>query len=235
MTVDRFNSTTRSVAIGVAFTHFRRRTSSQVHRADRGPLQLNGPPPVTIGVALTHFRRPVRAALRPRYTALAVDGCNATTRDPARNYGCPAGGAEELWSSPAIRGAGAAWRKVGTLLQANRTVDGFGRRGEVQVTEYVARRTGCAARRPHESRRTTPAGSSRIFSPLRAGHGTEHEHERPRYVTPDFWPPGSMGTAPTPDTAVFFSSVYGPACVSARLAGRRCRPAGKYVFMIGTR
>ena len=76
---------------------------------------------------------------------------------------CPHGGAEQLWTSPALQGKGAKWvlAKVGQaqdgiFLQANRSV-------------HLGNRNG--------------NGTSNAVLP-----------QVTEFVTPDFWPPGSMST-----------------------------------------
>ena len=56
------------------------------------------------------------------YLLLATDACNATTRA----LPCKAGGRLALYSSPALRGPGAAWRYVGPMFTVNGSTDGLG-------------------------------------------------------------------------------------------------------------
>jgi hypothetical protein len=53
------------------------------------------------------------------YIGLAIDGChNNSGRLPADGYGCPKGGAEQLWSSPALFGPQAEWVRLHCLNDA---------------------------------------------------------------------------------------------------------------------
>ena len=77
------------------------------------------------------------------YTALAIDGCGSNAgRLPAEGFACPQGGAEQLWTSPALIGPQAKWELVtglgpsGIFLLANRTAVA-GSVGPAQRTEFV--------------------------------------------------------------------------------------------------
>ncbi len=51
------------------------------------------------------------------YVTISTDGCNATTKtDP-----CAAGGQLDLWTSPALRGARARWRHLGSMFTSSHT------------------------------------------------------------------------------------------------------------------
>eukprot|EP00756_Hemistasia_phaeocysticola_P052942 Hpha_TRINITY_DN28274_c0_g1::TRINITY_DN28274_c0_g1_i1::g.116785::m.116785 len=51
------------------------------------------------------------------YATIATDACNETTR----KVPCAGGGQLELYTSPHLRGSGAAWRRVGPMFRSNRT------------------------------------------------------------------------------------------------------------------
>eukprot|EP00658_Telonema_sp_P-2_P024870 TRINITY_DN20005_c0_g1_i2.p1 TRINITY_DN20005_c0_g1~~TRINITY_DN20005_c0_g1_i2.p1 ORF type:complete len:454 (+),score=50.34 TRINITY_DN20005_c0_g1_i2:226-1587(+) len=69
------------------------------------------------------------------YTAIALDGCNATERNASMDYACPKGGLQQIWSSPELRGNGSDWQPAGTLFTSTHTAPST---GEIpQVTEFV--------------------------------------------------------------------------------------------------
>ena len=77
------------------------------------------------------------------YTALAIDGCGSNGgRLPGEGFACPQGGAEQLWSSPALIGPRAKWELATGLgpsaifLLANHTAVA-GSVGPAQRTEFV--------------------------------------------------------------------------------------------------
>ena len=64
------------------------------------------------------------------YTALAMDGCNATTRKTP----CAAGGRLELWQAPSFKGP---WTQAGPLFTTNTTKSGAAARPGAITGEFV--------------------------------------------------------------------------------------------------
>ena len=85
--------------------------------------------------------RPWKDADGQWYATISADACNATSG------GCPLGGREYLYSSPALRGAGAQWRLLPTpLFSTNWTVltavNGLTQHGEFVTAGYIGALAG---------------------------------------------------------------------------------------------
>eukprot|EP00662_Eupelagonemidae_sp_cell21_P055639 gene55639-17919_t len=64
---------------------------------------------------------------------MSTDGCNTTTRKTP----CAAGGRLDLYASPALRGAKAAWRYVGPMFTTNTTASGDKKSPGAITREFV--------------------------------------------------------------------------------------------------
>ena len=84
--------------------------------------------------------RPWREANGNWYQLLSMDGCNVTG---LQNLPCHKGGMLGMWTSPALRGAGADWSYVGPVFETNATVlkDGFLSKEFVTI-DYVGKLEG---------------------------------------------------------------------------------------------
>jgi hypothetical protein len=127
------------------------------------------------------------------WIALAIDGChNNSNRNASQGFACPKGGAEQLWSSPALFGPRAKWQLVsalgpdGIFMETNRTAISGGSASDVglpQHTEFVTPDLFAPGSMP-----TAPSKSTGVFMTSVYGYEPccDNVHFAPRWNYQEF-------------------------------------------------